>query len=103
MENKELHYLIKSVIDLNKKRYFIIKDEIDYIINNNINNENQIERKLDEMLDILSFYENDDTLLTYRKLCKYYFNINPRATVDYINFYKEQNDPEAVKFGNKKV
>lgn len=30
MDNKELHYLIKSVIDLNKKRYLIIKDEIDY-------------------------------------------------------------------------
>lgn len=103
MDNKELHYLIKSVIDLNKKRYLIIKDEIDYIINNNIKNENQIERKLDEMLDILSFYENDDTLLTFRKLCKYYFNINPRATVDYINFYREQNDPEGVKFGNRNV
>ena len=30
MDNKELYYLIKSVIDLNKKRYLIIKDEIDY-------------------------------------------------------------------------
>ena len=55
------------------------------------------------MLDILSFYENDDTLLTFRKLCKYYFNINPGATVDYINFYREQNDPEGVKFGNRNV
>ena len=53
------------------------------------------------MLDILLFYENDDTLLTFRKLCKYYFDINTQATVDYINYYREQNDPKDVKFGNK--
>ena len=60
-----------------------------------------IQRKLDELLDVLLFYENDDTLLVFRKLCKYYFSINPQATVRYINFYKEQNDPEEVKFGKK--
>lgn len=103
MENQELHDMIKTVIDLNKQRYVIVKDEIDDIINNNIKNEKRIERKLDEMLDILSFYETDDTLLTFRKLCKYYFDINPQATVDYINFYREQNDSEGIKFGNNIV
>ena len=52
------------------------------------------------MLDRLLFYETNDSLLTFRKLCKYYFDINPQATVDYINYYREQNDPEGVKFGN---
>ena len=54
------------------------------------------------MLDILLFYETNDSLLTFRKLCKYYFDINPQVTVDYINYYREQNDPEGVKFGNRK-
>lgn len=102
MENQELYDMFKAIIDLNKQRYVIVKDEIEEIIRNNIKNERYIERKLDEMLDILSFYENDDTLLTFRKLCKYYFDINPQATVDYINYYREQNDPEGVKFGIKK-
>lgn len=100
MEKQELYDMYKSIIELNKQRYVIVKDEIKDIIQNHLKDEKQIERKLDEMLDILLFYENNDTLLTFRKLCKYYFDINPQATVDYINYYREQNDPEGVKFGN---
>ena len=100
MEKQELYDMCKSIIDLNKQRYVIIKDEIENIIRNNISDNMKIERKLDEMLDILLFYETNESLLTFRKLCKYYFYINPQATVDYINYYRKQNDPEGVKFGN---
>ena len=102
MEKQELYDMCKNIIDLNKQRYVIIKDEIEDIIRNNISDNMKIERKLDEMLDILLFYETNDSLLTFRKLCKYYFDINPQTTVDYINYYREQNDPEGVKFGNRK-
>ena len=84
-----------------RQRFIILKNEIENIIENNIKEDIYIQRKLDELLDVLLFYENDDTLLVFRKLCKYYFSINPQATVRYINFYKEQNDPEEVKFGKK--
>ena len=103
MEKQELYDMCKSIIDLNKQRYVIIKDEIEDMISNNISDNMQIERKLDEMLDILLFYETNDSLLTFRKLCRYYFDINPQATVDYINYYGEQNDPEGVRFGNREI
>ena len=102
MGKQELYDMCKSIIDLNKQRYVIIKDEIEDIIRNNISDNMKIERKLDEMLDILLFYETNESLLTFRKLCKYYFYINPQATVDYINYYRKQNNPEGVKFGNRK-
>ena len=102
MEKQELYDMCKNIIDLNKQRYVIIKDEIEDIIRNNISDNMKIERKLDEMLDILLFYETNDSLLTFRKLCKYYFDINPQATVDYINYYREQNAPEGVKLKNNK-
>ena len=92
MVKQELYDMCKSIIDLNKQRYVIIKDEIEDIIRNNISDNKKIERKLDEMLDILLFYETNESLLTFRKLCKYYFYINPQATVNYINYYIEQND-----------
>ena len=101
MEKQELYDMGKNIIDLDKQGYVIIKDEIEEIIRNNISDNMKIERKLDEMLDILLFYETNDSLLTFRKLCKYYFDINPQATVDYINYYREQNDPEGVKFENR--
>lgn len=101
MEEERIFDMCRELIKLQKQQYEIVKREIDGIINNKIRNEMYIERKLDEMLDILSSYETDETLLTFRKLCRYYFDINPQATADYIMIYKEQNDPEGEKFGNK--
>ena len=101
MEKQELYDMCKTIIDLNKQKYEVIKDEIEKIIRDNIKDERYIQRKLDEMLDILLFYENDDSLLLFRRLCKYYFSINPIVATQYINYYKEQNDPEGVKFGKR--
>lgn len=101
MGEESIFDMCKELIKLQKQQYEIVKREIDGIINNKIRNEMYIERKLDEMLDILFLYENDNTLLTFRKLCRYYYSINPQATADYIMLYKEQNDLEGVKFGNK--
>lgn len=68
MEKQELYDMCKNIIDLNKQRYVIIKDEIEDIIRNNISDNMKIERKLDEMLDILLFYETNDSLLTIRRI-----------------------------------
>ena len=89
MEKQELHDMCKTIIELNKQRYVIVKDEIEKIIRDNITDEMYIQRKLDEMLDILLFYENDDSLLLFRRLCKYYFTINPQVTTEYINYYRK--------------
>lgn len=101
-EEERIFDMCRELVKLQKQNYENVKREIEGIINNKIRNERYIERKLDEMLDILSFYENDETVLTYRKLCRYYFDINPQATADYIMLYKEQNDPEGIKFGKNK-
>lgn len=101
MEKEELYDMCSNILYLHRQRFIILKNEIENIIENNIKDDIYIQRKLDELLDVLLFYENDDTLLVFRKLCKYYFSINPQATVRYINFYKEQNDPEGVRFGKK--
>ncbi len=89
MEEEKIFEMCRELIKLQEQQYQVVKMEIDGIINNRIKNEMYIERKLDEMLDILSFYENDETLLTFRKLCRYYYDINPQATAHYIMFYKE--------------
>ncbi len=51
----------------------------------------RIERCLDGMLD---FCFDDGMLALYKKLCRYYFDIDPAATVSYINFYREQWDEQ---------
>ena len=63
MEKQELYDMCKSIIDLNKQRYVIIKDDIENIIRNNIKEDRYIQRTLDGMLDVLLFFFFSDTLL----------------------------------------
>ncbi|MDR3262525.1 MAG: hypothetical protein LBT78_11950, partial [Tannerella sp.] len=55
----------------------------------------QIERLLDGMLD---FANSESILVLYRKLCCYYYNINPKATASYIQSYKELYDEDEELF-----
>ncbi|HBA72851.1 MAG: hypothetical protein A2X82_01070 [Geobacteraceae bacterium GWC2_55_20] len=51
----------------------------------------QIEQTLDGLLD---FCGHEQALLLYRRLCRHYFDIDPAATADYINAYRELWDSE---------
>jgi len=55
----------------------------------------EIELLLDYMLD---FADNEKILASYRKLCRYYFGINPQATAEYIQSYKEIYDADEKLF-----
>jgi hypothetical protein len=52
----------------------------------------QIEHTLDGLLD---FCGHEQALLLYRRLCRHYFDIDPAATADYINAYRELWDSES--------
>lgn len=51
----------------------------------------QIEQTLDGLLDFCGY---EQALLLYRRLCRHYYDIDPAATVDYINAYRELWDSE---------
>ena len=51
----------------------------------------QIEQTLDGLFD---FCGHEQALQLYRRLCRHYFDINPVATADYINAYRELWDSE---------
>jgi hypothetical protein len=53
-----------------------------------------IEQTLDGLLD---FCGHEPALLLYRRLCRHYFDINPAATVGYINAYRELWDSEETE------
>ena len=53
----------------------------------------RIERCLDGILD---FCFDDRMLSLYKKLCRYYFAIDPEATVSYVNAYREMWDQKRV-------
>ena len=63
--------------------------EVKSIIDFQIRDENRIQRLLDFMLE---FCFDDRILTLYRQLCRYYFELNPRATASYIDAYREMWD-----------
>lgn len=53
-----------------------------------------IEHTLDGLLD---FCFDANALMLYKKLCRYYYFIDPRATVSYINAYRKMWDEDNDK------
>ncbi len=58
-------------------------------------NENKDPRHIEWLLDrILDFCFNDEVLIIYKKLCRYYFQIDPVATASYVYAYREMWDED---------
>lgn len=62
---------------------------VDGIISTNSHEVSRIEETLDGMLDFCFF---DPMAQLFRRLCRYYFDIDSNATVSYVNAYREMWD-----------
>jgi hypothetical protein len=65
--------------------------EVDAIVQAQSRDSRRIERVLDGMLD---FCFDDGMLTLYKRLCRYYFDIDPKATVSYVHAYREMWDEQ---------
>jgi len=65
--------------------------EVDAILKAQSRDSRRIERCLDGMLD---FCFDDEVLVLYKKLCRYYVDIDPKATVSYVHAYREMWDEQ---------
>ena len=79
---------------LNHEKYMLVKPKAERILRLKLKDKGCIEEVLDQLLDVLSFSETEEALTLYRRLCRHFFNIDPQATFDYIEMYKEQCDPD---------
>ncbi len=89
--------LFKELAVLQEQKYRLAENKINFIIKNNIKDDNRIERAIDE---ILEFLDDEEALLLFRKICSYYIKLNLQATLHYINYYIEEYDPQKLRFGN---
>jgi hypothetical protein len=67
------------------------KKEVDAVIHEQSRNPERIERLIDGMLD---FCFDKEMLVLYKKICRYYFAIDPDTTVSYIYAYRDMWDNE---------
>jgi len=58
---------------------------VDSIVRSRTKDTRHIEQTLDGLLD---FCWDPATLRLFKKLCRYYYTIDPKATVEYINAYR---------------
>jgi len=96
--DKSLVSLIEQIQKITQTEVLKYSVEINRIIDSNITANNQIENLLDNMLD---FCHDDKMLLLFKKLCRYYYKINPQITAEYINLYREIWDNENGEESNE--
>jgi hypothetical protein len=63
--------------------------EVEAILKAQSRDSGRIERCLDGMLD---FCFDEEMLVFYKKLCRYYIDIDPEATASYVHAYREMWD-----------
>ena len=96
--DKELYELAKSLVDLQK---IAVKQTLDYwkpeaenIIVCKSKDIDRIEHTLDALCEVAF---DEEVLKVFKSLCRYYYYIDPIATVEHVNFYRklwDSNDSE---------
>lgn len=72
-----------------KQTLLVYKPEVERIIRTKDRNIDTIEHTLDALGETAF---NDEVLLLLKKLCRYYYDTDPAATVEHINWYREMWD-----------
>ena len=84
--------LAESIQKNTQEAFEIYEVQVDIIYRNKVKDEKEIEQILDHLV---SYCFDDKMLLLYKKLCRYFYEINPRATFEHINIYREMWDEES--------
>jgi hypothetical protein len=91
---EDLKILIERRNELARQALEVYRPQVERLISYQTTNDLEIERRLDHLLD---FCFDDQILLLFKKLCRYYWDINPQATADYVNYYRDMWDEESKK------
>jgi hypothetical protein len=75
--------------NLGKQAFVAYKIEVENLIRSKTTDQNQIEHLLDGMV---SFCFDKDMLQLYKQLCRYFYAINPAATIYHIHAYRDMWD-----------
>jgi hypothetical protein len=90
--SKAIINLARDLRDLQQQAAQQYKPVVDTILLTRSRDTQHIEQTLDGLLD---FCGHEPVLQLYKKLCRHYWDIDPAATADYINAYREYWDRDA--------
>ncbi len=89
---QEIGGMFERLQELNKISLAQLEPQVDYVIRNHITDNNQVEHLLDSLIDCAGMSE--EGLLVFKRLCRYYFPIDPNTTAEYILLYRELYDSD---------
>jgi hypothetical protein len=91
--DKELHELVKNLVNLQKEAvkqtlaYW--KPEAENIIISSSKDIDRIEHTLDALCEVAF---DEEVLTVFKSLCRYYYSIDPLATAEHVEIYREMWD-----------
>lgn len=83
--------MMNSVNQLAKQAHTQYALEVDTILKTQCNDTQHIQHLLDGSFD---FCFDEEVLRLFKRLCHYYYAIDPEATASYVNAYREMWDKE---------
>ena len=86
-----IRQLAGSLVELQSQAAQQYQPVVDDILRTRSRATQHIEHTLDRLL---GFCGDEAVLQMYRKLCRHYWDIDPAATADYVNAYREYWDSE---------
>ena len=89
--SKAIISLVRGLRDLQQQAAQQYQPVVDDILRTRSRDIRYIEHTLDRLLD---FCGHEPVLRMYKNLCRHYWAIDPAATADYINAYREYWDSE---------
>lgn len=75
--------MIESIQPLIRQNLSLLTNQVDILIKGRERDDNRIQRLLDSLLDYASIC--DEGLVLFKRLCRYYYGINPQVTAEYIS------------------
>lgn len=98
MNEKELQELGNKIAALQNEAVLqtllIWKPKAENIIITKSKDINDIEHTLDALCEAAF---DEEVLIVFKKLCRYYYDIDPQATAEQIQFYREMWDNDKEK------
>ena len=87
---KKISGMIESIQPLIRQNLPLLTNQVDAIIKNREKDDDRIQRLLDSVLDYAGIC--DEGLILFKRLCRYYYDINPQVTSEYISIYRDLYD-----------
>ena len=88
---QSIRHLAEQLQSLNQRAVLEYTPIVESILRSASRDVQHIEHTLDGLLD---FCADESALVLFKKLCRYYWTIDPVATASYVNAYREMWDSQ---------